>query len=143
MSEKKEYRITFHAIENIFYRTDVLAESPEEAIKIFKENPDDNDSEGRNAWDEYEFGGREDINQIECEGYWDDEGHFNYFEPVVSLPEEKPQYDPEKLSLLIRFQEWMNRVVQSNPMQLETDNDDVAMMFLDGDIRIPDENKKG
>jgi len=31
---------------------------------------------------------------------------------------------------LIKFQEWMNRVTQDTPMRLETDFDDVAMMFL-------------
>ena len=31
---------------------------------------------------------------------------------------------------LIRFQEWMNEVSQHHPMRLETDNDDVAAMFL-------------
>lgn len=131
MAEKKEHRITFRAVEITFYRTDVLAESPEEALKIFEENPDDNDSEGRESWDEYEWGGREEINHVECEGWWDEEGHFTYFEPVIPSPVKQSAYSQRDLSLLIRFQEWMNQVTQSNPMQLETDNDDVAMMFLE------------
>jgi len=32
--------------------------------------------------------------------------------------------------ILIKFLEWMNKTTMENPMQLETDNEDIAMMFL-------------
>jgi hypothetical protein len=31
---------------------------------------------------------------------------------------------------LIDFLEWMNKTAQENPMMLETDNDDIAQMYL-------------
>ena len=37
----------------------------------------------------------------------------------------------EKVDFLTTFQLWMNKVAETCPMQLETDPDDVAMMFLD------------
>lgn len=35
-----------------------------------------------------------------------------------------------KQELIIDFLEWMNEVVQNSPMRLETDNDDIAIMYL-------------
>lgn len=32
--------------------------------------------------------------------------------------------------MLIKFLEWMNEINRTDPMRLETDNDDIAMMFL-------------
>ena len=32
--------------------------------------------------------------------------------------------------LLIKFLEWMNEINSKEPMKLETDNEDIAMMFL-------------
>ena len=38
-----------------------------------------------------------------------------------------------KQALLVDFLEWMNEVTQQHPMVLETDNDDIAMMYLGTD----------
>ncbi len=38
-----------------------------------------------------------------------------------------------KQSLLVDFLEWMNEITQQHPMMLETDNDDIAMMYLGSD----------
>ncbi len=34
-------------------------------------------------------------------------------------------------ALLTDFLDWMNEINSTNPMQLETDHDDIAMMYLD------------
>jgi hypothetical protein len=96
MAEKKEYRITFRVKEYNYYQTDVEAETPEDAIRIFKEDPHDTDSEGRSDWNDYATDGTDGIDQIECEGYWEPEepipgteastSKFHYIEPVVPDP---------------------------------------------------------
>lgn len=36
-------------------------------------------------------------------------------------------------ALLVAFEEWKLMIYQSNPMMLETDDDDVVMMFMSSD----------
>ena len=38
---------------------------------------------------------------------------------------------------LIRFLEWMNKTTQETPMRLETNHEDIAMMFLSQDSHAP------
>lgn len=35
------------------------------------------------------------------------------------------------VKFLVEFLEWMNKINSETPMQLETDDDDIAMMFLE------------
>lgn len=45
---------------------------------------------------------------------------------------------------LIKFLEWMNDVTLETPMRLETDNEDIALMFLDAhpEFKLPAEEPK-
>lgn len=44
--------------------------------------------------------------------------------PVLTVREQSEQ------NLLVLFLDWMNEVANSDPMQFETDHDDIALMFL-------------
>ena len=48
----------------------------------------------------------------------------------VDVPLELVEYAKQK-RLIIKFLEWTNKINAKSPMQLETDNDDIATMFLD------------
>lgn len=70
------------------------AETPEEAIRIFKEDPkNDNEEDGREEWDEYAYDGADEIDKIEVEGYYEladlenGSASMHYIEPVVADPE--------------------------------------------------------
>jgi len=38
----------------------------------------------------------------------------------------------EQKQILLDFLEWMDKTAAENPMQLETDNEDIVLMYLEG-----------
>jgi hypothetical protein len=59
---------------------------------------------------------------------------LNGFGPVFAKDFCINQYELD-FTLLMGFMEWMDEINETLPMQLETDNDDIVMMYLD-EVRL-------
>lgn len=49
---------------------------------------------------------------------------------VANLEEMKRELDDHLENHLILFLDWINKVTQQQPMRLETDNEDIAKMYI-------------
>ena len=92
----KDYRITFTALEESGYSVTIPAKSPKEALKKFQ-NPEYD----RGDYNEEYFNGTESESEIQCDGYWQKDGHFKELDESVKLPNEPEiMSDDEALTIL-------------------------------------------
>lgn len=92
----KDYRITFTALEESGYSVVIPAETPEEALKKFQDPEYD-----RGDYSEEYFNGTESEHDIQCDGYWQEDGHFKGLEEPVKQPDLPESIsDAEALTIL-------------------------------------------